>query len=74
MTRTACLHHYVLNVANEGKCKKCGAKRAFTGGIDYSPMGIKRAAVRGFRHAPYDDDGVRGSDLSHFRQSFYEGA
>ncbi len=71
MSAQGCVHHWLIDDQNHGVCLHCSESRAFKGG-----EGNIMDAMRHVRAPMYskaaDDDGIRNSDLSHFRLSNYE--
>lgn len=64
------VHHWSIDaVSNEGTCRRCGAQKSFPTWREEDWGADWRRAQRSELTKPFDDDGIRSSDLAHFRQS-----
>ena len=65
-------HHWLVNEQNNGICRKCGETKTFPGWREEDQVEQWRRSKNSAYSKPFDDDGIRPSDLSHFRTSNYE--
>jgi hypothetical protein len=73
-----CAHHWLLqgSASNNvpAQCRNCGDTRVFKGDYENPVEAMRRSPFSFKQRSNQSDDGIRATDLAHFRQSWWEGA